>query len=99
MKKELQWSKESSVTEARPSGGETKEKVSQDVSKEHIQEYQSIKQPKKKRWKKKEDEQKYNVIGDYNFILDDSFMWNFPNMYWKITSGWLNLLRQNNLEK
>lgn len=96
---ELQWSKESSVTEARPRGSETKEKVSQYVSKEHIQEYQGVKQPKEKWCRKKEEEQEYNVIGDHSFILEDLFMWNLPNMHWKITPGWLNLLRQNNPEK
>lgn len=85
--------------QARPRGSETKETVSQYVRKEHIQEYQRVKEPKKKWWRKKEEEQEYNVIGDYSFTLDDLFMWNLPNMYWKITLGWLNLLRQNNPEK
>lgn len=87
------------MAEARPRRGETKEKVSQYVSKEHIQEYQGVKQPKKKWRRKKEEEEEYNVIADYSFILDDSFMWNLPNMYWKITPGWLNLLRQKNPKK
>lgn len=89
--KKAQWQ------EARPKDGETKEKVSQYGSKEHIQEYQGVKQSKKKWWRKKEEE--YNVIGDYSFTLGDSFMGNLPSMYWKITPGWLNLLRQNNPEK